>query len=116
MKIKGHQPKNTPSEHMKEFYRDFDQLKNTKYDGMIITGAPVEQLPFEEVTYWDEMKDIFSIGPNITLHRRCLFAGRHRLRYFIIMEFPNIRLPKKMFGVFEHTNSNEKLADFQGFR
>jgi homoserine O-succinyltransferase len=50
MKIKGHTPKNTPMEHMKEFYRDFDQLKGKKYDGMIITGAPVEQLPFEEVT------------------------------------------------------------------
>ena len=60
MKIKGHKPKNTPSEHMKEFYRNFDQLKNKKYDGMIITGAPVEQLEFEEVTYWDEMKDILN--------------------------------------------------------
>ena len=58
MKIKGHTPKNTPSEHMKAFYRNFEDLKNTKYDGMIITGAPVEQLEFEDVTYWDEMKQI----------------------------------------------------------
>ena len=51
MKIKGHTPKNTPSSHMKEFYRNFDQLNGKKYDGMIITGAPIEQLPFEEVKH-----------------------------------------------------------------
>ncbi|MFW5830631.1 MAG: homoserine O-acetyltransferase/O-succinyltransferase family protein, partial [Prolixibacteraceae bacterium] len=58
LKMKGHTPKNTPSEHMSAFYRNFDELSNKKYDGMIITGAPVELLPFEEVTYWDEMKEI----------------------------------------------------------
>ena len=59
MKIKGHTPKNTPIEHMQEFYKDFDEMQDDFYDGMIITGAPVEQLPFEEVNYWEEVTEIF---------------------------------------------------------
>ena len=59
MKIKGHTPKNTPIEHMRAFYKDFDQMKSEYYDGMIVTGAPVEQMPFEEVTYWEEIMEIF---------------------------------------------------------
>jgi len=60
MKLKSHTPKNTPIEHMMMFYRDFAEMRNEKYDGMIITGAPVEQLEVEDVTYWDEMTEIFS--------------------------------------------------------
>ena len=60
MKLKSHTPKNTPIEHMMMFYRDFEEMRKEKYDGMIITGAPVEQLEFEDVTYWDEMTDIFT--------------------------------------------------------
>ena len=59
MKLKSHTPKNTPIEHMMMFYKDFDELKTRKFDGMIITGAPVELMPFEEVNYWDEMATIF---------------------------------------------------------
>ena len=59
MKIKSHTSKNTPIEHMKTFYTDFDKMRGEKYDGMIITGAPVEQMDFEEVTYWDEIIEIF---------------------------------------------------------
>ena len=66
MKIKSHTSKNTPIEHMKTFYTDFDKMRGEKYDGMIITGAPVEQMDFEEVTYWD--------------------AGRRRQGSIIIME------------------------------
>ena len=59
MKLKSHTPKNTPIEHMMMFYRDFAEMRYEKYDGMIVTGAPVEQLEFEEVSYWDEITDIF---------------------------------------------------------
>ena len=59
MKVKGHTSKNTPVEHMKAFYRDFELMKEEKFDGMIITGAPVEHLDYEEVNYWDEIKEIF---------------------------------------------------------
>ena len=60
MKIKSHTSKNTPIEHMKAFYRDFEDMRDEKFDGMIITGAPVEHLEFEEVNYWDEIQDIFN--------------------------------------------------------
>lgn len=114
MKIKGHQPKNTPSEHMKEFYRDFDELNDKKYDGMIITGAPVEQLPFEEVTYWNEMKQILDWAEHhVTSSLFICWAAQAALfHYYGIPKYP---LEKKMFGVFEHTNSNEKLPIFRGF-
>jgi homoserine O-succinyltransferase len=114
MKIKGHQPKNTPSEHMKEFYRDFDQLKNTKYDGMIITGAPVEHLPFEEVTYWDEMKEILDWAQHhVTSSLFICWAAQAALfHYYGVPKYP---LPKKMFGVFEHTTTSDKLPILRGF-
>ena len=67
MKIKSHTSKNTPIEHMKAFYTDFDKMRDEKYDGMIITGAPVEQMDFEEVTYWDEITEIFGIFEHRTL-------------------------------------------------
>ncbi len=114
MKIKGHEPKNTPSEHMKEFYRDFDQLKNKKYDGMIITGAPVEQLPFEEVTYWDEMKQILDWSEHhVTSSLFICWAAQAALfHYYNVPKYP---LDKKMFGVFKHTNTNNQLPIFRGF-
>ena len=59
LRMKGHKSKNTPDIHMKAFYKTFDRLKSHNYDGMIITGAPVEMLPFEEVTYWKELTEIF---------------------------------------------------------
>ena len=59
MKLKSHTSKNTPVEHMKAFYRDFELMRDEKFDGMIITGAPVEHMDFEEVAYWDEISDIF---------------------------------------------------------
>ncbi len=114
MKIKGHQPKNTPSEHMKEFYREFDQLKNKKYDGMIITGAPVEQLPFEEVTYWDEMKQILDWSEHhVTSSLFICWAAQAALfHYYKVPKYP---LDKKLFGVFKHTNTNNQLPIFRGF-
>ena len=58
MRLKSHTPKNTPIEHMMLFYKDFEILKTQKFDGMIVTGAPIEQLDYEEVSYWEEMKEI----------------------------------------------------------
>lgn len=114
MKIKGHEPKNTPSEHMKEFYRDFDQLKGKKYDGMIITGAPVELLPFEDVTYWDEMKQILDWAEHhVTSSLFICWAAQAALfHYYKVPKYP---LDKKMFGVFKHTNTNNQLPIFRGF-
>lgn len=114
MKIKGHQPKNTPIEHMQLFYRDFDELKERKYDGMIITGAPVEHLPFEDVTYWEEMKEILDWAEHhVTASLFICWAAQAGLyHYYGIPKYP---LPKKMFGVFEHKASDDKLPIFRGF-
>ena len=60
MKLKSHTPKNTPVEHMMMFYRDFEVMRHEKFDGMIITGAPVENIPFEDVRYWAELSEILT--------------------------------------------------------
>ena len=114
MKIKGHTPKNTPSTHMKSFYRNFDELNNKKYDGMIITGAPVEQLDFEEVTYWGEMKEILNWAEHHVTSTLfiCSAAQAGLYHYYGIPKYP---LPKKMFGVFRHTHNNNNLPIFRGF-
>src|SRR5512138_1308162 len=62
VRTQTHQSKNTPEEHLLTFYQTFDQIQNRKYDALIITGAPVEQMPFEEVDYWEELKDIMDWG------------------------------------------------------
>nr|WP_320000402.1 homoserine O-succinyltransferase [uncultured Draconibacterium sp.] len=114
LKIKGHTPKNTPSEHMSEFYDTFDELKNKKYDGMIITGAPVEQLEFEDVTYWDEMKEILDWAEhNVTSSLFICWAAQAALfHYYKVSKYP---LNKKMFGVFEHHLTDNTLPIFRGF-
>lgn len=114
MKIKGHTPKNTPSSHMSAFYKNFDELNDQKYDGMIITGAPVELLPFEEVTYWDEMKQILDWAQNHVTSTLfiCWAAQAGLFHYYGIPKYP---LSKKMFGVFEHTHVNDNLPIFRGF-
>lgn len=114
MKIKGHRPKNTPSSHMETFYKDFDQLNGKKYDGMIITGAPVEQLPFGEVTYWDEMKQILDWAEHhVTSSLFICWAAQAALyHYYGVPKYP---LPEKLFGVFKHTNSDNTLPIFRGF-
>ncbi len=114
MKLKGHTPKNTPLEHMNLFYRSFDELKEKKYDGLIITGAPVEMLPFEEVTYWNEMKEILDWAEHHVYSSLfiCWAAQAALYHYYKIPKYP---LPEKMFGVFEHKHSNSHLPIFRGF-
>lgn len=114
LKIKGHTPKNTSSEHMKAFYRTFDELKQKKYDGMIITGAPVEQLPFEDVKYWEEMKQIMNWSAHhVTSTLFICWAAQAGLYHFYGV--PKYPLDKKMFGVFKHTHVDANLPIFRGF-
>ncbi len=114
LKIKGHTPKNTPVEHMKEFYKDKDELFRNNYDGMIITGAPVELLPFEEVSYWEEMKEILDWAEHhIQSSLFICWAAQAALNHFY--KIPKYPLDKKMFGVFKHTYSDQNLPIFRGF-
>ena len=114
MKIKSHTSNNTPIEHMKTFYTDFDQMRHEKYDGMIITGAPVEQMDFEEVTYWDEITEIFDWArTHVTSTLYICWAAQAGLyHHYGIPKYP---LEKKMFGIFEHHLNNSLLPIFRGF-
>lgn len=114
MKIKGHTSKNTPIEHMQAFYKDFDQMRDDYYDGMIITGAPVEQMPFEEVTYWDEICEIFDWArTHVTSTLYICWAAQAGLYHF--HGVPKYDLPKKMFGIFPHHILQPYLPIFRGF-
>ncbi|MBQ9231048.1 MAG: homoserine O-succinyltransferase [Prevotella sp.] len=114
MKLRSHTPKNTPIEHMMMFYRDFAQMRYEKFDGMIITGAPVETLDFEDVTYWDEMTEIFTWSRThvtSTLYI-CWSAQAGLYHHYGIPKYP---LAKKMFGIFPQDILQPQLPIFRGF-
>ena len=114
MKLKSHTPKNTPIEHMMMFYRDFAEMHNEKFDGMIITGAPVEQLEYEDVTYWDEMTEIFAWArTHVTSTLYICWAAQAGLYYHY--GIPKYPLQKKMFGIFPQHTLNPQLPIFRGF-
>lgn len=104
MKLKSHTPKNTPIEHMMAFYKDFDVLKDKKFDGMIITGAPVENYAFEEVTYWEEVTKIFAWARNhVTSTLYICWAAQAGST--IIMAYPNIHCQRRCSVCSSNTHS-----------
>ena len=114
MKLKSHTPKNTPIEHMMMFYRDFEEIRKEKFDGMIITGAPVETLDFECVTYWEEMQDIFSWArTHVTSTLYICWAAQAGLYYHYGV--PKYPLDSKMFGIFPQRPLMPQLPIFRGF-
>jgi homoserine O-succinyltransferase len=114
MKLKSHTSKNTPIEHMMQFYRDFYSMKDDKFDGMIITGAPVETLEYEEVSYWDEISTIFSWArTHVTSTLYICWAAQAGLYYHY--GIPKHLLSKKMFGIFPQRTLCSKLPIFRGF-
>ena len=114
MRLKSHTPKNTPIEHMMLFYKDFEILKTQKFDGMIVTGAPIEQLEYEEVSYWDEITEIFEWAKtNVTSTLFICWAAQAGLYYHY--GIPKYPLPKKMFGIFRHFPQSTRLPIFRGF-
>ena len=114
MKVKAHTSKNTPIEHMKAFYRDFELMRNEKFDGMIITGAPVEPLDYKEVTYWDEISEIFAWArTHVTSTMYICWAAQAGLYYHYGV--PKYPLPQKMFGIFPQYMSDNTLPIFRGF-
>jgi len=112
--LKSHTSRNTPIEHIREFYIDFDQIKNQKYDGLIITGAPVEQLEFEDVNYWEELTSIFDWAKTHVTSSLfiCWSAQAALYHYYGIPKYP---LTKKMFGAFEHKVNEPLNPLFRGF-
>ena len=114
MKVKAHTSKNTPIEHMQAFYRDFEAMRHEKFDGMIITGAPVEHLDYKDVTYWDEMTDIFSWArTHVTSTMYICWAAQAGLYYHYGV--PKYPLPQKMFGIFPQIPLQPRLPIFRGF-
>ena len=107
-------PKNTSAEHMIAFYKHFDEVKNNKYDGLIITGAPVEQMPFEEVEYWDELCRIMEWSKtNVTSTFHICWGAQAGLYYhYGIRKYP---LDKKLFGVFLHKAEHKRSMLLRGF-
>ena len=93
MKIKSHTSKNTPIEHMMMFYKDFEVLAKEKFDGMIITGAPIEHLEFEDVSYWEEISEIFRWAD--TSPALCIYVGLRKPDSISIMECPSISCPPR---------------------
>ena len=114
MKLQSHTPKNTPIEHMMMFYRGFETMRNEKFDGMIITGAPVEQLDFEDVSYWNEMIEIFAWArTHVTSTLYICWAAQAGLYYeYGIPKYP---LQKKMFGIFPQNKLDAQLPIFRVF-
>jgi homoserine O-succinyltransferase len=110
----GHISRNTPIDHLKTFYKTFRQIKNHKYDGMIITGAPIEHLDFEEVDYWNELKEIMDwVKHNVTSTMFICWGAQAGLyHYYRIPKYP---LSKKMFGIFPHQVSDPKIPLVRGF-
>ena len=114
MKVKAHTSKNTPVEHMQAFYRDFEEMRHEKFDGMIITGAPVEHLDYSEVNYWQEITEIFDWArTHVTSVMYICWAAQAGLFYHYGV--PKYPLPKKMFGIFPQIPSNTRLPIFRGF-
>lgn len=102
-----HKSQNTSEEHLIKFYETFDDIKNEKFDGMIVTGAPVETLPFEEVDYWEELCKIFDwAAQNVTSTIYICWGAQAGLYHYY--GIPKYELKEKLFGVFKHTITNVK--------
>ncbi|WP_434503585.1 homoserine O-acetyltransferase MetA [Prevotella sp.] len=114
MKLKSHTPKNTPIEHMMMFYKDFDELSKQKFDGMIITGAPIETMDYEDVQYWPEITNIFDWARTHVTSTMYLCWGAMAALYHFY-DIPKYSLSKKMFGIFGQYPLEQTLPIFRGF-
>jgi len=114
IKMSSHESKNTSQEHLLSFYKTFDEIKDTKYDGMIITGAPVEKMEFEEVDYWDELCQIMDwTTTHVTSTFHICWGAQAGLYYhYGINKKP---LEKKLTGIFKHKVTNKKKMLLRGF-
>ncbi len=110
----SHESKNVSGTHLQAFYKTFDQIKNKKFDGMIITGAPVEKMPFEQVDYWQELCDIMEFSKhNVYSTMHICWGAQAGVYYHFGIE--KYELSEKMFGVFEHRVMRPKSPLMRGF-
>lgn len=114
MMVKSHVSKNTATSHLNKFYQTFEEVKMHKFDGMIITGAPVEQMEFEEVDYWQEITEIMEWSKkNVTSTIYLCWAAQAGLYYHYGLQ--KRELEKKVFGIFAHKVKNRKIPLVRGF-
>ena len=109
MTTKTYKPKNTENDYLIEFYKTLDDVKNNFYDVLIVTGAPVEQLPFEDVKYWDELLNILEWSRKNIFRRIGICWGAQVL----LKVFHNVekhQLKNKMFGIFDHQLSENNKS------
>ena len=112
--MKSHESKNTSAEHLEAFYKSFDDIKDQKYDGMIITGAPVENLDFKEVDYWDELVEIMEwTKTHVTSTLHICWAAQAGLYYHY--GIPKYSLAKKLSGVYSHRVNRRTAKLVRGF-
>ena len=114
VRMKSHEAANTPQHHLLSFYKTFDDIRDERFDGMVITGAPVEQMPFENVDYWPELCQIMAwskTNVHSTLH--ICWGAQAGLYYHYGIE--KQQLPKKLFGVFPHRVEYKRSILFRGF-
>ena len=114
VRMKSHEAVNTPQHHLLSFYKTFDDIRDERFDGMVITGAPVEQMPFENVDYWPELCQIMAwskTNVHSTLH--ICWGAQAGLYYHYGIE--KQQLPKKLFGVFPHRVEYKRSILFRGF-
>jgi len=114
VKITNHVSRNTPTDHIVSFYRDWEDVRDEKFDGFIVTGAPVETLPFEDVTYWDELRRIFDwTQTNVHGSFHICWGAQAAVHHFHGM--PKYPLAEKAFGVFRHRNLAPTSPYLRGF-
>lgn len=114
MKMSTHNSMNTSANHLNQFYNTFEELKDNTYDGLIITGAPVEQMPFEEVDYWQELCQVMEWSKtNVTSTFHICWGAQAGVYYHFGLD--KTLLPEKLFGVYEHKVMNRKIPLVRGF-
>lgn len=114
IRIGNHTPKNTPQEHMIAFYEAWEDVAHEKFDGFIVTGAPIEHLPFESVTYWEELRRIFAwTQTHVHSSMHICWGAQAALHHF--HGVPKHALGRKAFGVYRHKNLNPASPFLRGF-
>ena len=114
LQVKSHESKNVSQDHMLVFYKTFDQVRDNKYDGMVITGAPVEHLAFEQVDYWDELCQIMAWSKS-HVHSTFHICWGAQAGLYYHYGIPKLPLEKKLFGVFPHRVERKSSILFRGF-